>query len=339
MFLFALLLSATEVVARCDGGDELARVLRALGDERSGPIVVHVTGVCRGPIEITRDRLILSGDDPETARIEGEPGVPGAPLPIVSVRGARGVRLLSLRISNGAVGVRAIASELTLEGCDLARTDVAVDAEGSTLALERTTLREARVGLAARRSRVASSFGTIRDVSDEGLLVSEASQCTLFRADVRSGGLSIGGHSTLVATHCMLDGPVYADEYSQISLAGASGPTALLRGDIRASNSGVFLFRLPVEGAVRVRGSGLLEVHEAELGETHIDGGSHAQIASSRIAADVLAEGFSTVRLTSTTVEGALVCRSGADAVCEGSGTASISGCRSCVVAAAVVKR
>ncbi len=323
--------SATEVVVRCDGGDDLARMLRALGDERPGPVVVHVVGTCSGPIEITRDGLTLRGDDPEGAAIEGVRRNAGATAsPIVAVRSARGLRLENLRIADGAVGVRALAAELTLLGCDLAGTDVAVDAQDSTMTLSRTTLREARNGIAARRSRVSVSFGTIHDISDEGILATEISQLTLFRTAVRSDGFAVENHSTLVATHCALEGSIHADAYSRISLAGASGPTATLRGDIFASNSEVFLFRLPVDGTVLVRNSGLLTVREAELREVRLDGGSHAQIASAEIAGELLAEGFSTVQLASTAITGALTCRSGADAFCARSESRYVSGCRSC---------
>jgi len=322
---------ATEVVVRCDGGDDLARILRALRDERPGPVVVHVAGSCGGPIEITSDGLTLRGDEAESAAIEGVRGEPGTALPpIVAIRAARGVRLENLRIADGAVGVQAFDAEATLEDCDLAGTDVAVEAQDSTMTLIRTTLREARNGIAARRSRVTVSLGTIQDISDEGLLATEISQLTLFRTAVRSDGLLVSSHSTLVATHCALEGAIHADAYARISLAGASGPTATLRGDIFASNSEVFLFRLPVEGTVRIKNSGLLTVREAELGEVRLDGGSHAHIASAWIGGDLLAEGFSTVQLSSTPVGGALACRSGADAVCARSEPRSVSGCRSC---------
>ena len=192
-----------------------------------------------------------------------------------------------------------------------------------------TTLRDARNGVRARRSRVAVSSGTIGDVSDEGLVATDGSELSLFRTAVRSDGLLVGHHSTLVATHCTLEGGIHVEAYSRISLAGASGPTATLRGDIVASNSEVFLFRLPVEGTVLVRDSGMLTVLEAELEEVRLASGSHAHIASARVAGEILAEGFSTVQLSSTSIT-ALACQSGADAVCTASEPRTVSGCRRC---------
>jgi hypothetical protein len=315
----------------CGRGGDLARVLRSLRDELPGPVVVHVAGTCSGPIEITRDGLTLRADDPESAAIEGSGEGSASPVsPIVTVRGVRNVRLENLRISDGRVGLGAFDAEVTVQGCDVARTDVAVQADGATVALARTTLREARNGIAARRSRVAVSFGTIRDVSDEGILATELSQLTLFRAEVSSDGVSVESHSAMSAVHCALEGSIHVRAYSQVSLAGASGPTATLRGDIYASNSEVVLFRLPVEGTVRVRDAGRLTVFEADLGEVRLDGRSHARVTSAHIAGDLLAEDFSTVRLSSTSVTGVLACRSGADAVCEQSETGSVSACPRC---------
>jgi hypothetical protein len=292
-------------------------------------VIVRVAGTCSGPVEITRDGLILRGDS-DSAAIQGSPAI-GTPVPpIVTARGARDILLENLRISDGAVGLLAADAEVTLEGCDLARTDVALDAKDATVTLVRTTLRAARNGIAARRSHVAVSFGAIRDVSDEGILATELSQVTLFRAEVSSDGLSVESHSALSALHCMLQGSIHVRAYSRLSLSGASGTTATLRGDIHASNSEVFLFQLPLEGTVRVRDAGLLTVIEADLGEVRLEGGSHARMSSAHIAGDLFAEGFSTAQLSSASVSGVLSCRTGADVVCERSEAGSVSACRSC---------
>lgn len=311
---------ASDVTVDCDRGGDLGRVLEALGHEPPGPVVVHVVGTCRGPVEIARDGLTLRGEDSGGAAIEGT----------VTARRAQGVRLQDLRISDARVGLRAIGAEVTVEGCDLARTDVAVEAEDATLTLVQATLREARQGIAARRSRVSFSSGAIRDVSDEGIRAIELSQVTLFRAEVASDGLSVESHSTLAAVHCALAGSVHVATYSRVSLAGATGPTAILRGDLYASNSEVSLFRLPVEGIVRVLDGGHLTVFEADLGGVRLDGASHARVTSARVAGDFLAEDFSTVQLSSTSVTGVLACSRGADATCEGSPTGSGSSCASC---------
>ena len=318
--LASLLLAPATLGVDCSRGGDLARVLRSLQDTPPQPVVLEIAGTCSGPVEVVRDGVTLRGVDSGGAAIVGG----------IAVRGAHQVRLQNLRLFEGRVGLAALGAEVTVEGCDLARTDIAVDAEDATVTLTQTTLREARNGIRARRSRAALSFGTIRDVSDEGVLATELSQVTLFRAQVSSDGLAIESSASLSALHCTLEGDIHVGAYSRISLAGASGPTAVLRGDVVASHGEVFLFRLPIQGTVRVRDASLLTAVEADLDEVRLDGDSHARFTSARVAGDLLAEDFSTARLTSTSVGGILACRSGADAVCEQAVAGSVSACPSC---------
>ena len=314
----------------CDHGGDLARVMRSLGNEAPGPIVIHVAGHCNGPIEITRDGIVLSGA--EGASIRGAAREAEAPMPpIVTVRGARDVRLENLRFSDGVVGLQVVNAALTVDGCEVIGNDVAVDAEESNLVLSRTALREARNGIVARRARVALSLGSIRDISDEGILATDLSQLTLFRTEVSSDGLSVENQSTLVATHSTIEGSIYVGAYSQLSLSGAAGPTATLRGDVYASHSEVFLFRLPVQGTVRVREAGLLTVIEADLQDVYLSAASHAEIKSARLAGGALVEGFSTGLLSGSSAGRSLVCRTGGDVVCEHSAMASVTDCPNCV--------
>jgi len=333
MLLFVSLLSASVAIAGvqdvsvdCDHGGDLARVMRSLRNEAPGPIVIHVAGQCIGPIEITRNEVVLSGADGGAIRGAVQDG--GASVqPIVRVRGARDVRLENLHLSDGVIGLQAVDAALTVDDCEVVGTDVAVDAEDSTLALSWTALRGARNGIFARRARLAMYLGSIRDVSDEGILATDLSQVTLFRTEVSSDGLAVENHSSLVATHATIEGSIYVQSYSRISLSGAAG---LLRGDLYASNSEVLLFRLPVQGTVRAREAVSLTVVEADLQDVRLNAASHAEMTSPRIAGDLLVEGFSTGVLSGTSVVRSLVCRSGGDLACAQPAMESVTGCRSC---------
>jgi hypothetical protein len=309
--LLASLLLAPALRVDCSHGGDLVHVLRS----QPQPVVLEIAGTCTGPIEIVRDAVTLHGEEPSGAAILGG----------VAVRGAREVRLENLRLLEGQVALRALDAEVTLEDCELGRADVAVEAEDATLTLVRTTLHHGRNGIRARRSRVSLEASTVRDVSDEGILARELSDLRLFQTQVSSDGIAVESHSGLSAVHSVLEGALHVGVFSRVSLAGSS-----LGGDLFASNSEVYLFRLPVGGTVRVRDGGLLTAVEADLQDVRLDGGSHARLTTTRVAGGVLAEDFSTVQLASTSVTGVLACRTGADAVCTQAHAGSVSDCPGC---------
>ena len=295
----------------CSHGDDLGHVLRS----QPRPVVLEIAGTCTGPIEIARDGVTLRGEEPGGAAIVGG----------ITVRGARGIRLEDLRLLEGPAALGVLGAEVTLEDCEIGRADVAVDAEDATLTHVRTTLHDGRNGIRARRSRVSLEASTVRDVSDEGILARELSDLRLFQTQVSSDGIAVESHSSLSAVHSALDGALHVGVFSRVSLAGSA-----LRGDLFASNSEVYLFRLPVAGTVRVRGGSLLTAVEADLLDVQLDGSSHARLTTTRVAGGVLAEDFSTVQLASTSVTGVVACRTGADAVCTQARTGSVSDCPGC---------
>jgi hypothetical protein len=59
-------------------------------------------------------------------------------------------------------------------------------------------------------------------------------------------------------------------------------------------------------------------------------GGTTAILSASNVGGDVDAGGFSSVQLVGCGVDGRLTCESAAEAVCEDSRVASVSGCARC---------
>jgi len=320
--------SATEVRVDCDAGDDLAAVLQALAARTEGPVVVDLAGTCAGPIDVPVAELTLRGAPGGGAAIEGAGPTAGSRA-VVTAHHVRTLRLENLRISDGPQAIAVAGAELVVDGCDLAHADTILVSRDSRVSLGRTTLRDGRLALDARRSCVDLGFCTIRGISDEGLAATEFSQVQLFRTAVASDGLSLM-NSTLVATLCEIEGPILARAFSRVSLGGAGSGPATLRGSISASNSEVLVFRLPVDGALQVAEGGLLTVVDAEVGPVKLDRATHARIASSRVAGDLRSDGFSTVLLDSSVVSGGLVCEHGADASCEGSKIGAVAGCAGC---------
>jgi hypothetical protein len=319
-----------EVTVDCDAGEDLAATLSAIETEAAGPLTVHVVGTCSGPIEITTDDVTLRGKSTDASAIQGvRTGVVMPTQAIVTAHGVRRLRLENLRISGGPVGVAVGDAEVTIEDCDLDRMEIGIISRDSTVALTRATLRDSRTAIEACRSRVDVSFSTIEEISDEGISATEYSRLLLFKTAIVSDGLSVGS-STLVATLCELEGSIHARSYSRVSLAGAAGSGAALHGNIFASNSEVFLFRLPVDGSVRVGESGLLTVLEAEVAQVLLGPATNARISAGTVRGDLRADGFSTVQLSSAIVGGDLVCERGSDAYCELSEVASVWGCGGC---------
>ncbi len=307
-----------EITVDCGAGDDLATALADVLDGATGPVIVNVLGTCAGPIEITAHDVTLRGTSPEASAIEG-----------VAAHGVRNLRLERLRISDAPRGVDAKDAEVTIDGCDIARTDIGVRTRGSSVALTRVTLRDGRMGIEARRSRVDLGFSTIHGISDEGISATEFSEVVIFRSTAASDGLSVR-NSTLVATLSELEGSIHARTYSRVSLAGSSGSSSALHGDISASNSEVFLFQLPIDGTVSVQEAGVLTAIGARLGQVRLGLGADARISAGRVAQSVLADGFSTVQLLSSVVLGPVVCTRGSDAICEGSEVARVEGCGGC---------
>ncbi len=319
-----------EITVDCDRGGDLAAVLADLVDRTDGPVVVNVAGTCAGPIEIATDDVTLRGESSGTSAIEGVGARFATPPPaVVTAHGVRNLRLEKLRISDGPVGVAAIAAEVTIESSELSRTDVGVAAQLSSVALAGVTLRDGRIGVEARRSRVGIGFSTIDRISDEAIAATEFSEIVMLHSTAVSDGLSVR-NSGLVATRCELEGSIHARSHSRVSLGGSAGSTAALRGGISASNSEVFLFQLPVDGAVSVSDGGFLTAIGAGIGSVLLASAADARISSGHVAGAILVDGFSTAQLVSTAVAGEVVCRRGADALCEQSQLASVSGCRNC---------
>ena len=307
----------------CSRGESINAALRHVADR----LVVEISGKCREAVVVSRANVVLRGTDPAVDGLIGPVGdfvslleIQGA-AGLATTTGGGGVALENLSLAGGAYcGLFADDANVSLRNCLIADNNTgggcggAHFARGSAGRIVNTTF--LRNHLFAADSSISCRNCTFAEHPFGAFLV--------------SGG---AGHGTLVSS----------------TITGGAGASAVLQGRLHILDSTIDVTQRAISveqgGQARVIGGtlsgqlvgdygGLVRLagttQSANAFGNQFDHGTFLAVDGGALAGMTRFDRFSHGTFANGAALGALLCSTGADAVCDGSVTKASSSCGLC---------